>query len=543
MTEAVPTAAAAEPLTVVVDTNAIVQHGWRLESAAWRVLLHQASRRAVRLVVPEVVIREAVGTLRTRLGKEVDKMNASASVLREFGAAGDQPAVDIDELAAGYDAYLRERLSDAGAQTPELPSPDLGVLVDKAIARTRPFADSGSGLRDALLWETVSDEAQGAGVILVSDDTKAFHANGAVRLHPDLTADLEARGCTGTVVLHTDLDQMLADLGHRDPRLVDDAIAALGEAATAAAAVADLLGRTTTHDGLMLAIEEIAELDLGVAQVVATDDDGDLGLVTIAGSADVTWRVTDPDGATPSTATVKTRSPLLGTATLPRKSRELGDLSFDTPPAGPPARAALRQLVGAGAEDLGLRTETFLALQTLAARRTLADATPSTAFLAELARTSAMSEANRAALEEISASIAESSGLRAALGSIGADLAKTLPRVEVPEAVRRMAAITPEWRRAMAGIEEAISPSARLAQAATARMLDSSGVRDAIAQIDRIPRSLLRELDLARRVLDKAMPDQPADDKPDPQDVPSADGTDEGEGTDTPDAGGDLGEI
>lgn len=69
-------------------------------------------------------------------------------------------------------------------------------------------------------------------------------------------------------------------------------------------------------------------MDLGVAQVVATDDDGDLGLVTIAGSADVTWRVTDPDGATPSTATVKTRSPLLGTATLPRMSRELGDLSF-----------------------------------------------------------------------------------------------------------------------------------------------------------------------------------------------------------------------
>ena len=49
---------------VVVDANAIVHRDWRLQSPWWRLLLELSAIGRIQLVVPEIVVREVVGSIR-----------------------------------------------------------------------------------------------------------------------------------------------------------------------------------------------------------------------------------------------------------------------------------------------------------------------------------------------------------------------------------------------------------------------------------------------------------------------------------------------
>ena len=189
---------------VVIDTNAIVHRDWRLQQTWWRLLLELSAIGRITLVVPEVVLREAVG-------KYARKAKAVSKDLTQL-----QLTFDLEQSVASYEAELRNKLKDANCRIDG--SPPIGVLelTDRAVARKRPFNDEGNGFRDTLIWMHVLELASaGEEVHFVSSDS-GFHTGKGTdrRLKSELAE--EARASDGTVNWHYELGDLLTVLG-RDP--------------------------------------------------------------------------------------------------------------------------------------------------------------------------------------------------------------------------------------------------------------------------------------------------------------------------------------
>jgi len=164
------------------------------------VLLSQSAVGRLRVIVPEVVVREAVGKFRRTVEERLTKHTAAVRDLRRLGIGiGDGSVPDATQASAGYEAELRQRLAGAGAEVPAVPSVDILRLVDNAIARKKPFDERGSGFRDALIWSTVM-EVGGSWVVaapliaFVTGNTKDFCGEDGHSLADDLAEELEAAG-------------------------------------------------------------------------------------------------------------------------------------------------------------------------------------------------------------------------------------------------------------------------------------------------------------------------------------------------------------
>lgn len=109
----------------------------------------------LRLVVPEIVIREVTNSQGEREQATINKVNSEQRKLRRL-----QNHFSIDPPVANNpapvrDAYaeqLRQRLEEARVHTPALPDLPHDRVVDRALARRRPFDSEGhKGYRDTLI--------------------------------------------------------------------------------------------------------------------------------------------------------------------------------------------------------------------------------------------------------------------------------------------------------------------------------------------------------------------------------------------------------
>ena len=167
--------------TVVVDTNSIARTDWRLESATWRLMLAFARNGQIRLLVPEVVIIECLGTYR----RAHEVIRRDLSKLRT--------KFDIDSICVEYEQHLRSTLVDAGAEIDAEPPIDLLSLVARAAMRKLPFNESGNGFRDSIIWmhALACSRASGPTVLITSDGDFLDKSNGQTQLHSQLSEEAE----------------------------------------------------------------------------------------------------------------------------------------------------------------------------------------------------------------------------------------------------------------------------------------------------------------------------------------------------------------
>lgn len=196
---------------LIVDTTA-VYGDWHLEKGPAAVLLERAREGELELIFPEVVIEEMVGHVRRDLDEALDQHRRAAHrVARLTREDVPRAEVDVAQAVAEYEQTLRAMLADAGATIAPIPDADHGELVKRAVARTKPFSAEGSGYRDALIWETVREEAAKGPVFFVSNNVDDFYDADKRDLASDLLADLEADGVAGNVSLYRQLRQYIRD--------------------------------------------------------------------------------------------------------------------------------------------------------------------------------------------------------------------------------------------------------------------------------------------------------------------------------------------
>jgi hypothetical protein len=186
-------AASANFMNIILDSTAI-RHDYFLSSPDARLLELYVGRTHSSLVVPHVVIDEAVNLYREDLlelrGKFVSKYRQLLTM-----RSREVPDVDPDEECK---AYKKQLLSDIQGKFRGvlLPYPDISheQLVRRDLDRRKPFGSTGKGYRDALIWisimtylSTKSDTA-----CLISNNTKDFWNSEGNALHGDLAEELLA---------------------------------------------------------------------------------------------------------------------------------------------------------------------------------------------------------------------------------------------------------------------------------------------------------------------------------------------------------------
>jgi hypothetical protein len=192
----------------VVFDSAVLIADYRLRSIHMKALLEQSRNETHTIAIPNLVFDEVVNKWREHAEimvrsweKVVD--NADRLLLDKLYEA----PPDLDLLTNEYSTWLKDQLDAHGIRWLDIPRVTHLELARKAVAKTKPFAPSGAGYRDALIWESVKELAsESVGeVIFVSFDKKDFW-DGKGNLHADLVASLEESDLKpDQVVLITDI--------------------------------------------------------------------------------------------------------------------------------------------------------------------------------------------------------------------------------------------------------------------------------------------------------------------------------------------------
>jgi hypothetical protein len=194
-------------LVVCLDTNAMgIQRP--LRSNPHTHLLEACAAGQIDLCIPELVLDETMNLWRESAEALEQRWRADGRRLHGLGLLSEDETIsdiDVGATVLAKRKELEEMLAQAGASIPELPAIDHRKVVDRALSRSQPFDSEGKdGYRDVLLWETVMDLVErGDEVLLVTEDTKAFHESKAEReLSHSLAIEARARsGRPGSVRL------------------------------------------------------------------------------------------------------------------------------------------------------------------------------------------------------------------------------------------------------------------------------------------------------------------------------------------------------
>ncbi len=167
-----------KPPVVVVDTTEFQPDLILSRSSWWRTRLG-AQKGRIQLWVPEVVIQEAVRHYGVQLDVHLKKLLDEEDALGKlgFGGVGDPDignfgfSVDdqksrVTALKAGYEQYLRNRLSQARATILPLPQMSHEAMLRRALLGQKPFKPKGDGpkkgpdgYRDMLIWASVAEHS------------------------------------------------------------------------------------------------------------------------------------------------------------------------------------------------------------------------------------------------------------------------------------------------------------------------------------------------------------------------------------------------
>jgi PIN domain len=165
---------------ITVDTNVVGGKPWQpLESNEMRRLLDRSRRGEVRLIIAEVVVREAANLWSETVIEAQAEAEKALRILRQARVVETAPPAEATagSVREEEEARIRKIVTEAGGEIAPLPGADHEDLLERALRREQPFDQQGqNGYRDVLLWETVLALEPGDPVYLVSEDRNAFYA-------------------------------------------------------------------------------------------------------------------------------------------------------------------------------------------------------------------------------------------------------------------------------------------------------------------------------------------------------------------------------
>ena len=211
-------------MLAILDSS-IICRDFRMEGAAFRMFFEGAKRGALMISIPQIVLDEVANKYREEVYARLQSIDKNLAYLKRIvksdSAFTQFDMMDAEQVSIEYGAFLEKKLADNGATILDYPNSSHEDLVHRALSRKKPFSASGSGYRDALIWDGVLDAARNSDktVVLLTSNSKDF-SDKEGRLHDDLRSDLRSLGIPErTVVLCGSLDEFVNT--HIKPNLED----------------------------------------------------------------------------------------------------------------------------------------------------------------------------------------------------------------------------------------------------------------------------------------------------------------------------------
>lgn len=208
-------------ISVIVETTAIFDDVM-MKSTRWMQLLTLCHDVKIQLVVPDVVLREtarhweaeAIEAVKIA-NRKIGGIKNSRERLAELGVDGsslvDSTPVTAEPDRAQFEQERRDKLVPLGVDIRPVPDDvTIETVLERDLARRKPFNKAGKGFRDTLVWETakqiVMESDAGDKIFLVTDNSNDYcEPSGA--LAPDLLAEVE--DAEGDVIRVADLEKLL----------------------------------------------------------------------------------------------------------------------------------------------------------------------------------------------------------------------------------------------------------------------------------------------------------------------------------------------
>lgn len=178
-------------MRIVIDTN-IFCEDYFLRGANFRLLFDGLKSLPASLHIPEVVIDEVVNRYREDLAEAVAKDNDHRSQVGRLladSAAATPLSIDSENEVKKYRKHLETILKTHGEIMP-YPEITHKRVVERDLARRKPFKRDGSGYGDYLIWENVKSLLLWGTerVVLITNNPKDFGEGPHV--DPELQKDL-----------------------------------------------------------------------------------------------------------------------------------------------------------------------------------------------------------------------------------------------------------------------------------------------------------------------------------------------------------------
>ena len=142
-------------MKIIIDTNIICQDYW-LEKPYFRILLENYSIIPATVYIPEIVIDEVINKYKEDLEKSVRELeNAIRNINKIMKEKIEFKPININHFVNSYRTFLMSKLSESGISIIPYPKISHKKIVERDLARRKPFKRNGSGYRDCLIWENV----------------------------------------------------------------------------------------------------------------------------------------------------------------------------------------------------------------------------------------------------------------------------------------------------------------------------------------------------------------------------------------------------
>ena len=170
-----------------MDTN-IYQANFSLTSTRWEALAAYLNKTNGWLVIPYVVKHELIANYRADLKKAITLLKDSVRNFKNVAITTEYEIVvniidriegrnneKLDTESESYLTHIKQTIGNVKLE--ELPQIDLKSVVDRGLRKEKPFKQSGEGLKDTILWESLLAYCRDENiksVIFVSSNSKDF---------------------------------------------------------------------------------------------------------------------------------------------------------------------------------------------------------------------------------------------------------------------------------------------------------------------------------------------------------------------------------
>jgi hypothetical protein len=192
-------------INVILDASVICADFY-LRSPDARILRDSIGKAVRGIFVPQVALWEILNQNREATVAAVAQHDKYAKELARLTQSRPR-SPDPKEISHEYFIFLNALLQSPGFAILGVPEVSHEEIVMRDLRRRKPFAPTGKGYRDCLIWHTILFFAKSSAdeVVFVTKNVADFALNGA--LHPDLVEDLADGQIPGRVQLFTDLKE------------------------------------------------------------------------------------------------------------------------------------------------------------------------------------------------------------------------------------------------------------------------------------------------------------------------------------------------